>query len=598
MKNISLVLASLVLIGTGIQAQNRIGFRQDRASKPTPVNSIVKSPEIRSAYTLQPIQPIALKTLTSLQDPDTLNFPLTGEYSLYLAQDGGYVSGNNSYGDLAKANIFEYGSNSMLTGVLIDFAVATPGSTMIEIAAWNNTGSNSPGDKIASTEISIGEINQDISNNQTTYIPFDPPVMMPSTFYVGVVLPSGADTVAIFTNTDGDTQPATAWELWNTNQWFRYDDNNSWGFNLAHAIFPIVDSDVGITANFFADETQVLPGTMVSFFDSSTGDPVSWDWSFEGGQPETSEEQNPVITYAEEGLFDVTLIVSDGETQDTLIRTEYIFVTNEVPVETDTLNFPLEGTKTLYTISPNGGYVCGSNVFNDLAKANYFNQSEDIKISGLLIDFAVAKGGNPNIEIAVWNNNGEGGSPGATLTTETVPLNTIKSNISNNTMTYVALDPPVMINHPFYAGFLLPLASEDSLAVYSNTDGDTTPGTAWDWWENGSWIPISDPTSWILNLSMGIHPIVEYQTGIEDKKVVSFNVFPNPTNGGIKIDLTEFMKDLELNLYNVDGQKVMSTSIQGNLPSHTLDLSGYPRGIYFLRIFDSEKTGNQKIILR
>lgn len=600
MKNITLALSLIFIAGTGIQAQERQVNTEKKFSVTRFVKSSVKVLQNRNAITLYSLNPSDLKSNYQLQNLDTLNFPLAGEYNLYPDMGGGYVSGNNSYGDLAKANEFDYGANSFLTGVLIDFAVATSGSTMIEIAAWNNTVDNNPGDKIASTQISLNDIQQDVTNNQTTYIPFDVPVMMPPKFYVGVLLPSGADTVALFTNTDGDTQPATAWELWNTNQWYRYDNNtSSWGLSVAHAIFPIINSNVGIMANFIADDTQVLPGTNVSFFDSSTGDPVSWNWTFEGGQPTSSEEQNPVVNYEEEGLYDVRLIVGDGESFDTLTRTEYILVSDDLPVDTDTLIYPLEGTKVLYQLTMNAGYICGTNIFNDLAKANYFDVNEDIKITGMLIDFAVAKGGNPNVEIAVWNNNGDNNEPGSTLATETVALNTIKSNIDNDMMTYVAMDPPVMINHPFYAGFLLPLAAEDSLAVYSNTDGDTDPGIAWEWWESGEWISFLDPSSWpIGNISMGIHPIVEYQTGIESSIATSFNVFPNPTNGSVKIDLTEFDEDPELKLYDLDGRQILNFSIQGNQPSHTLDLSGYPKGIYFLRVSDSEKTGNQKIILR
>ena len=55
---------------------------------------------------------------------------------------------------------------------------------------------------------------------------------------------------------------------------------------------------------------------------------VSWLWTFEGGDPATSTDQNPMgILYADQGAYDVTLEVENdfGETS-TLTKTDYISV--------------------------------------------------------------------------------------------------------------------------------------------------------------------------------------------------------------------------------------------------------------------------------
>lgn len=72
-----------------------------------------------------------------------------------------------------------------------------------------------------------------------------------------------------------------------------------------------------LLAGFSASDYDVCEGSEVQFTDESVGDIISWEWTFEGGTPETSTEQNPVVTYETAGLFDVSLIVSDGTNENT-----------------------------------------------------------------------------------------------------------------------------------------------------------------------------------------------------------------------------------------------------------------------------------------
>lgn len=89
---------------------------------------------------------------------------------------------------------------------------------------------------------------------------------------------------------------------------------------------------IQLIANFTADTTLVQLGDSVQFTDMSTGNPTSWEWTFEGGTPATYSGQNPpAITYSTAGKFDVTLIVSDGTLSDTAYSPDYIWA-GEAPV--------------------------------------------------------------------------------------------------------------------------------------------------------------------------------------------------------------------------------------------------------------------------
>jgi PKD repeat protein len=94
-----------------------------------------------------------------------------------------------------------------------------------------------------------------------------------------------------------------------------------------------------LDASFAGYPNPVVPGGQVTFTDFSTGGVTSWNWSFPGGVPETSGEQNPVVTYASEGTYDVQLIVSNGVAADTLLKQAYIQV--GFPVSTEDRKAPL-----------------------------------------------------------------------------------------------------------------------------------------------------------------------------------------------------------------------------------------------------------------
>jgi PKD repeat protein len=81
-----------------------------------------------------------------------------------------------------------------------------------------------------------------------------------------------------------------------------------------------------LQANFVGFPTDVVPGGTVAFTDFSSGGVNSWNWSFPGGVPSTSTEQNPIVTYPNSGTYDVTLITGNGTTADTMQRTAYIHV--------------------------------------------------------------------------------------------------------------------------------------------------------------------------------------------------------------------------------------------------------------------------------
>lgn len=123
-----------------------------------------------------------------------------------------------------------------------------------------------------------------------------------------------------------------------------------------------------VSADFISDATEVCEMDEVTFTDLSTGDITSWDWAFEGGDPAASTDQNPVVTYNDEGTYDVELTVSDGTNSATLLLEDYINVLMTPPtmllpfddVCVDWDAFELSGG------SPSGGEYSGPGVSNGM----------------------------------------------------------------------------------------------------------------------------------------------------------------------------------------------------------------------------------------
>ena len=76
---------------------------------------------------------------------------------------------------------------------------------------------------------------------------------------------------------------------------------------------------------------DVQTGEIVKFADASTGNPTSWQWSFPGGTPSTSEEQFPEVYYTRDGTYDVSLTVGDGENTASTTIEGFVNVTGTTP---------------------------------------------------------------------------------------------------------------------------------------------------------------------------------------------------------------------------------------------------------------------------
>lgn len=111
------------------------------------------------------------------------------------------------------------------------------------------------------------------------------------------------------------------------------------------------------TAAFTVDTSLVCAGDCISFTDESTGDPTSWSWTFEGGSPATSTEQNPSeICFDTPGSYDITLTVTNDNGSDQTLTTINVLELPEIEGFGDTL-IDLGGSAELEAQPIDPGFV-------------------------------------------------------------------------------------------------------------------------------------------------------------------------------------------------------------------------------------------------
>ena len=192
---------------------------------------------------------------SSVAQCDTLFDPFfarSSGFAIYPNENGGYIAGSNSFGDLAKAQSFSAPQQpSEITGIIY-WSVAKVddgGSVTANLYALDGSGSDlsgqvgsAPGTVLATGVQTLQRVDTAGFLNR---IDFSTPQIVSGPFAVGLDFSafSGDDELGIVTNLDGDANGADlAWEQWTDGDW--YSMNSAWNaqndadFDLG--IFPIL----------------------------------------------------------------------------------------------------------------------------------------------------------------------------------------------------------------------------------------------------------------------------------------------------------------------------------------------------------------------
>ncbi|MBO4615281.1 MAG: PKD domain-containing protein [Bacteroidales bacterium] len=228
--------------------------------------------------------------------------------------------------------------------------------------------------------------------------------------------------------------------------------------------------------DFAASSTTIVEGGSVDFYNYTGNNPESYSWSFPGGTPSTSTEQEPTgITYNTAGTYNVSLSSTNAYGTNTETKNGYITVLAATGTYCDTIS-QFGGEAAVYSLTNNNayaGYLSGTNSYEMTSWAEKFTAySPYNKVSGFRFFPAVANNGtNCNVTFNLWSV--ANGAPSEVIASKTISMANVISAMNSDG--YIDVDFGATYDIPaegFAVGFDRPgtPSSGDTLATYSNSE--------------------------------------------------------------------------------------------------------------------------------
>lgn len=381
-----------------------------------------------------------------------------------------------------------------------------------------------------------------------------------------------------------------------------------------------LEAGEGIIPNFTANMTDVALHSSVNFTDESWGaNLVSWEWTFEGGEPATSNMQNPTgITYNTIGQYDVTLTVTnaDGESA-TVTKQNYIHVSESYNMQNGTIE------------------TCNAMFYDDGGPLGNYSDRKDYTLTflpttpgGMLevvfeefsleegFDFLYIYDGNSTSSPQIGTYSGSD-SPGTVTATNEQGALTFRftSDYAVNQSGWKAAISCIGGSDPleievFANPEIIVLGESSQLSVFA-TGGTGEYTYLWEPADPINEGTINDPTianpivtPWLVpesvykvivtdtdgNTAFGDVTITVKPLSVPEESITSF-VFPNPNNGNFTIEVAE---PVRFELYNSLGQIVLSGACEGKSQINAQSLN---QGVYFLHINGASGNRVEKLVI-
>lgn len=425
---------------------------------------------------------------------------------------------------------------------------------------------------------------------------------------------------------------------------------NACGSTTVNGQFTIVTPP---TASFSAAQTSGCGPLVVSFHNQSSANATSYAWTFAGGTPATSTEENPTVTYNTAGTYSVTLTVTNAAGNDTYTLINYVTV-SDVPTAafTTTVNSSdVSFTNTtqnatsyawdfgdgnqsneasphhtytadgVYTVTLTATNECGDAVVTHTvvvataAPQAFFTAEPTTGCAPLEVTFNNQS--SANAETFQWS------FPGGTPSTSTQENPTVVYNTPGTyNVTLVAtnsLGSDTYTETAFVVVEMVPTATFTSsvnfnVVTFTNTStnatsylwnfGDGTTSTEANpvhTYQNGGEYVVTLTATNGCGFKVLTMTIVAGSNGIGEIPGLSrFDVFPNPNSGNFTLVMEGAPQtDLELNFTNVLGQSLLSEKADFRTGRLTKDFSfsNLSAGVYILQVKSGQKAVFKKLVV-
>lgn len=368
---------------------------------------------------------------------------------------------------------------------------------------------------------------------------------------------------------------------------------------LANLVDPENNLEVGVglpavlcKADFYTNKPLICAGDELAFFDASFDNVTEYNWTFEGGTPETSTDANPVIIYNTPGNYSVTLEVTDGVDTKTKTITDYITV-----MDVPGISLPyIEDFESIDFIPDN----------------DRFSIQDEDEMENWELNDEVGYSGNHSIWL---KNRGINNSSFDSFISGTIDLSEVDEE-DGMIFTFKYAYKRINGGTDEWLRFYISNDCGENWVLRKNIHGDDlgpetqnasyTPESLDEWYsveitninatyftsnfrykfefenDNGNNIYIDD-----INLySESMVSIEEHQVDLE------VSIYPNPGNNEVTLSFGETQgENVQINIYNTIGQKI-NTIFNGQLPvgdaAFKFDAGDLPVGIYYINVVSEE----------
>ncbi|MCQ2285774.1 MAG: S8 family serine peptidase [Bacteroidales bacterium] len=250
--------------------------------------------------------------------------------------------------------------------------------------------------------------------------------------------------------------------------------------------------------------------------------------------------------------------------------------------------YPLSDLEVLYAGEDGGdGYVAGTNVYGDLAKANYYTNSGTVTISKMKVTIAGGSNLSGSVVFTIWSNNN--GKPGSVLGSKSVTLSEIANNLNSNQEYECTFNSPISVTGNFFAG----VDNSNVSGYYGLQVSETSTNVAWEKTSSGTWMATTEANSWNMKMTFAIFPYVcsnnggGGNTGIADFNAVDFHIYPNPASDFITVVLPEGMEGAQMQIFDLSGKLINTQNL--NETNNTINVNSMASGLYFVKIGNTTK---------
>lgn len=335
-------------------------------------------------------------------------------------------------------------------------------------------------------------------------------------------------------------------------------------------------------AKFSSTGQAICAGQTVSFSDDSYHTVTTRAWTFEGGSPASSTDENPTITYNAAGVYSVTLEVSDGTNNESSIQTNYVSV-----MAAPGFSLPYyEGFETLSVLPDGENWVTVDENGESFTLANVGSQ-----------------GSSKSAKLTNFGNDDETSDE---LVSATIDLSIVDPS-EDVILTFDYAYRKRNASNDEWLKFYISKDCGETWVLRKNIHGDDlSPITL-----SSSYVPGS--TDWygveVLNITstyyvedfrfkfrfendngnniyidnINLYPAAEL--AIEESDALEAVLSPNPTSDVANLSFTNTVNEyIEVDVLSIDGKIVKQLFKGNNASAIEINMKDLPTGLYFVRV--------------